>query len=148
MSVHHQNGLARGEAYEALIAAANSCGADNGIYMFCGNPFEYIWQCVGKREIVVPYNCAPLRIPICGETKLHAPGAVRGESHTVWIVEGTLRPGESNVLARRRFYIAEESWLIVSGEGYDMNGTLTQSYMLDHSSMPGASIFGRWYALT
>jgi hypothetical protein len=40
------------------------------------------------------------------------------------VVEATLHPGYRNVLARRRFYYDEDSWIIVMDDTWDANGNL------------------------
>jgi hypothetical protein len=40
------------------------------------------------------------------------------------VVEATLRPGARNVLARRRYYIDEDTWTIGASDCWDANGNL------------------------
>jgi hypothetical protein len=81
------------------------------------------------------------------QPKFSNPKITRWEKHSVWVVEGTLQPGESNVLARRRFYIDEDSWCILLGEGYDIAGTMVKCYMLFKGTTPATGKQGRWYPL-
>ena len=45
-------------------------------------------------------------------------------SCTVWEVEATLKSGERNIYAKRRFFIDEDSWSILVSELYDGRGQL------------------------
>src|SRR5690606_36683377 len=44
--------------------------------------------------------------------------------HRVWVVEGTLKPGEQHVDSRRTLYLEEDSWSVLAEEGYDARGGL------------------------
>jgi hypothetical protein len=115
---------------------------------FCSNPAQYDWKNLGKREIIVPYNCdsAGFVFPRHHtDATPHMSGKIRWEKHRVWVVEGTLHKGESNVLPRRRFYLDEDSWKILMGEGYDDKGKLVKCYMLCCGTIPNAGHKGRWY---
>jgi hypothetical protein len=39
-------------------------------------------------------------------------------------VEATLAPGKRHAVAKRRFYLDEDTWGAVLGDGYDANGQL------------------------
>ena len=98
---------------------------------FFGNPSQYDWRFIEKKELLVPYNCnALLFMPVQQLLKAHFPDPeyVRWEKHRVWIVEATLHPGERNVNSKRRFYIDEDSWAALLGEGYDSNNALWKAY--------------------
>jgi hypothetical protein len=139
----------RGEAYEALISAIDGLTDVAGCSNFCDNPEEYEWRYVEKREMIIPYNCdaLPARSQnILMESEFPDLSSIRWEKHRVWIVEGILRPGESNLLVRRRFYIDEDSWLILLGEGYDGAGTMARCFMLYTLSIPSKHRQGRWYS--
>ena len=75
----------------------------------------------------VPYNNDRLNAaaPLTVLGPLHADqGKLRYELHRVWVVEGTLAPGKSHVAPRRRFYIDEDTWLVVYSEAWDDDGKL------------------------
>jgi hypothetical protein len=105
---------------------------------FCSEPTMYEWKYVEKREMLVPYNCAAAGVI--------QPNQVRWEKHKVWIVDGIVRPGESNILARRRFYVDEDSSMILMGEGYDTQEKMLVFYMLIDGMIPGTGNRGSWYA--
>jgi len=149
--MQQRNGPARipkasDEAYETL----NSAGLGMVICentSACTNPDEYEWRHRGKREMLVPYNCTAVPLQDLVEASFPDRDAIRWEKHRVWIVEGVLRRGESNVLARRRFYLDEDSWLILLGEGHDIDGTMVKSFVLYHGAAMETGKIGRWYAL-
>lgn len=75
----------------------------------CSDPAQYDWRCIGKQDMLVPYNCIVSR-------------PLRWINQEVWVLEGVLRRGESNIAQRRLFYINEASWLVALGESYDIEG--------------------------
>ena len=94
-------------------------------YLFFGGQDRYVFRLLGKREMVVPYN-NPLALPR-GAAMLptHAnQDAIRYERHRVWVVEGTLAPGQHHVAPRRRLYIDEDTWLAVYSDAWDEDGRL------------------------
>ena len=110
---------------------------------FYGNPEQYNWTYITKKEMLVPYNCNKLGFgnleDILGP-HFPKPEWVRWEKHRVWVVEATLAPGEHNVNVKRRFYMDEDTWFIMLGEGYDGNGNLWKAYVNYNQcipSMPG-----------
>ena len=68
-----------------------------------------------------------LGYPRAGKLLWEKHGETHGEKHGVWVVEGTLRRRESNVLERRCLYPDDDPWLILMGDGYDRAGTLVKS---------------------
>jgi hypothetical protein len=153
MTMQHENGPAHirkrpEEAYETSIVAPNfieQMGRN-----FCNDPTQYEWKNIGKKEMVVPYNyeVLPFRQPRSATpSTIFSTKSIRWEKRRVWIVEGTVSPGESNVLARRRFYIDEDSWEVLLGEAYDIAGRLVTHYMLTKDTISGNSNQGQWYSL-
>jgi hypothetical protein len=94
-----------------------------------GAPDRFEWKLVGKREVYIPYNTYKLSDKslkyqdIIGRHTINA-DLVRYELHRVWVVEGTLKPGQRHVYGRRTFYLDEDSWSVVSEEAYDNRGGL------------------------
>jgi hypothetical protein len=52
------------------------------------------------------------------------PDDLRYELHRVWVVEGTLMPGKHDIVARRRLYLDEDTWLAVYSDSWDEDGRL------------------------
>lgn len=129
--------------------AFSSCALTAGDgFSFCRDPAQYVWRYAGKRGMLVPYNCE-LSESVTSQTVRKSPlltaESIRWEMHQVWIVDGTLYRGESNVLQRRRFYIDEDSWVVLLGEGYNLSGQLVMHYLLDSYTIPPKLADGFWY---
>lgn len=97
--------------------------------VFNGALDRYNWKLVGKREVLIPYNSWILNSPSFRYADLVRAGHInqdlaRYEKHRVWVVEAELRQGERHQLARRTFYVDEDSWSIALVEGYDNRGQL------------------------
>lgn len=133
------------EAQRVLISTMSNVAENTS---FCGNPGEYDWTCIGKRETVVPCNGDAGHagaVPALAQPRRPDMARMRWETHNVWVVEGLLQPGESNMLVRRRFYIDEISWAILLGEGYDAAGRLTKYYICHGDLCSGDGNQGQWY---
>jgi hypothetical protein len=151
MSIPYEDGPAQvrqalDEAFERQNALAKGMSGLDQNSSFCSNPQEYMWKYLGKKEMLVPYNCEGGSCSLSDEhLQFPRSGSIRWEMHPVWIVEGELRRGESNLLALRRFYIDEENWLILLGEGYDQAGKMINCYVLHEHNVAERSQRGRWY---
>jgi hypothetical protein len=96
-------------------------------YIFFGGLDRYDFKLVGKKEMFVPYNNNRLYLRPTSEIlgPRHAnPNDLRYELHRVWVVEGTLKPGAHDVVAKRRLYLDEDSWLAVYSDSWDSSGRL------------------------
>jgi hypothetical protein len=95
--------------------------------IFFGPMDRYSMKLLGKKEMYVPYNTNKWWLGDV-EKKLtdnHPnPDYVRFELHRVWVVEATLASGKRNVIAKRRFYIDEDTWQGVAADGWDANNNL------------------------
>jgi len=103
------------------------------IFVFNGSPERYDWKIVGKQELFVPYNCNRLlgspHAAVFKNGPAHMnPDLVRWELHRVWVVDGTLKAGKRHVIPHRRFYMDEDTWTILLGDGWDANGKLWKHY--------------------
>ncbi len=100
---------------------------DDGI-MFNGPLDRFDFKLVGKKELIVPYNNYKLVYwPKATEvaTPKHVnPDLVRWETHRVWVVEATLKPGKRHIYAKRTFYLDEDSWNALTTDQYDGRGQL------------------------
>jgi hypothetical protein len=155
MSIQDENGQAHvGRVLDDALKAFNSalsCMADsNKDPHFCSNPAEYNWKYLGRREMLIPYNCDSTSFRIwheISEPEYPNPNHIRWDKRNVWIVQGDLQPGESNLLSRRLFYIDKDSWAILLGEGFDASGCAVKCYMLSKNALSGTSRHGRWYRI-
>lgn len=96
---------------------------------FNGAMVRYDWKLIGKKEMYIPYH--NYKFDTAGvdyKTLLPAKHVnqdfMRYELHRVWVVEATLKQGQRHLYAKRRFYVDEDSWMIVATDSYDGRGEL------------------------
>lgn len=131
-------------AYDTPIAAADGLRTADDTDMYNGSPDKYDWKLIGKKEIYIPYNNYKLGQSSVKYKDLLMPGHVnpdylRYELHRVWIVEGSLQPGERHIYSKRRFYIDEDSWNIAIADQYDGRGDLwrvSMAYLKSYYDLP------------
>jgi len=116
-------------AYDGPGTAADGLRTSDNFDMYNGAPNRYDWKLVGKRELYIPYNNYQLQSPQVKYADILKTGhtnqdLARYELHRVWEVEATLKSGERNIYAKRRFFIDEDSWQIAVSEHYDGRGQL------------------------
>ncbi len=114
--------------YDTPIGPGGLMTADDSMG-FNGAMDRYDWTLVGKQEMVVPYHNYKFDSPSVGYKELLPPRHVnqdymRYELRRVWVVEATLKPKQRHIYAKRRFYIDEDSWLVVATDTYDGRGDL------------------------
>lgn len=105
-----------------LMTADDSMG-------FNGAMLRYDWTLIGKQEMYVPYHSYSFDKPDISYDDLIPPRHVnpdhmRYELQRVWVVEANLKKGQRHSYGKRRFYIAEDNWLIAASEAYDGRGDL------------------------
>jgi hypothetical protein len=96
-------------------------------YIFFGGLDHYDFKLLGKKEMYVPYNnnrlyTRPVR-EVLGAQYAN-PDDLRYELHRVWVVEGTLAKGQHDIVARRRLYLDEDTWMAVYSDSWDEHGKL------------------------
>ena len=116
-------------SYDGPGTAADGLRTSDNLDMYNGAPNRYDWELVGKKEIYIPYNAYKLDSPNLKYSDIIKAGHInqdltRYELHRVWEVEATLKAGERNIYAKRRFYVDEDSWQIALSEHYDGRGQL------------------------
>ncbi len=116
-------------AYDNPGTAADGQRTSDQFDMFNGAPDRYDWKVVGKREMLVPYNAYKLHSDKVKVAEILKPGHInqdlaRYELHRVWVLEATLKPGQSHLYSRRTFYIDEDSWQILAADQYDKQGQI------------------------
>ncbi|HFX6065124.1 TPA: DUF1329 domain-containing protein, partial [Klebsiella pneumoniae] len=99
------------------------------IDMYNGALDRYDWKLLGRRELYIPYNSFFLISPLVKYKDIIRPGHInqnllRYELHRVWVVEATLRQGQSHQFKRRVFYVDEDGWAISSVDCYDNHDQL------------------------
>jgi hypothetical protein len=129
--------------YDTPSSYSNGIMNYDEFFGFYGPPDEYDWKLIGKREMLVPYNCNKLANTPSLATfgpKFPDPSVIRWELHRVWVVEATLHPNKRNVLARRRLYFDEDTWHVLLVDAWDANGNIyhhIHTYNMSCPHLPG-----------
>lgn len=116
--------LAPQVAYDNPGTATDGLRTNDDFFMFTGATDRYDWKLVGKQELYVPYNSNKLVGNELKYSDVLRPGHLnpdhpRYELHRVWVVEATLKPGQTHLYKKRRFYIDEDSWAVLVTDKYD-----------------------------
>ncbi|MBD9629982.1 DUF1329 domain-containing protein [Pseudomonas sp. PDM19] len=116
-------------AYDGPGTAADGMRTADNSDMFNGAPDRYDWKLIGKKEMYIPYNNYELWSPKLKYDQIIQPGHInqdltRYELHRVWEVEGTLKPGQRHIYAKRHMYFDEDTWTLVEVDHYDGRGQL------------------------
>jgi len=123
----HRVRKAPGISYDVPDADAAGFVSLDEYYIFFGGMDRYSFKLVGKKEMVVPYNNNRLYTRPVTEIlgRDHAnPDVLRYELHRVWVVDGTLASGAHHIVAHRRLYLDEDSWMAVYSDSWDERGQL------------------------
>lgn len=102
---------------------------------FSGSPERYNWKLVGRKAMYVPYNNFKINDPSLSTqqlTKPHTlnPKYIRYELHRVWIIEGTLKDGYRHIYEKRRLYVDEDGWRVLTADMWDNHGDLYRVSMI------------------
>ncbi len=127
------------EAFDAPNPESDGIASQDEASCFYGNPSQYNWTYITKKEMLVPYNCNKMLFGDFGGMlgpHFPKPEYVRWEKHRVWVVEANLVPGIHNVNSKRRFYLDEDTWYALLGEGYDGDGKLWKAYAIYNECVP------------
>ncbi|ENO79334.1 hypothetical protein B447_13314 [Thauera sp. 27] len=114
-------------AYDTPDFVASGANYFDEVQGLFGSLDRYEWKLIGKQEMLVPYNNngfvgAPLKDAL---SKHHLnPDHVRWERHRMWVVEATVAPGKRHAVPKRRYYVDEDTWLVLLMDGYDAEGKL------------------------
>jgi hypothetical protein len=115
-------------SYDIPIASYSGVMFWDEIYGFVGRMDRFDFKLVGKKEMIVPYNVFGVTNTMLSkdslDTKHLKNESVRWEKHRVWVVEATRKANARHAYSRRTFYIDEDSWNIVSSDGYDNAGKI------------------------
>ncbi len=125
--------------YDTPSSYANGTANYDETYGFNGPMDRYDWRLLGKKEMLIPYNNNKLLHTDAAAAHLQNfidPAVVRWELHRVWVVEATLHPGERNVLARRRLYLDEDTWMAGIVDSWDGNNNLQRHTNLVNQAYP------------
>jgi len=123
---------------------ADNLRTDDNFDMYNGSPQRYDWKLVGKKEMYVPYNAYHLQDGKLRYTELLRRNHInqdfaRYELHRVWVVDSTLKPGQSHIYSRRTLYVDEDSWQILAVDCYDSRGQLwrvQEGHAMNYFNLP------------
>ena len=114
-------------AYDLPNSVVSGVGLFDEAFMLFGPTDRHEFTLVGKKEIYIPYNnnrAALAKVADLFTPLTLNPNLVRWELHRVWVVDATLVPGKRHVMAKRRYYIDEDSWQIMLFDGWGADGEL------------------------
>jgi hypothetical protein len=120
-------------AYDNIDDGTEGMRTTDDYWGFQGAMDRYEFKLVGKKEMYIPYNSYKLQDPTLKYKDMVEKGSLKSdlqryELHRVWVVEATLKLGVSHVLAKRVFYLDEDSHTIALADGYDGRGNLWRVY--------------------
>jgi hypothetical protein len=103
---------------------------------FNGAMDRFDWKLLGKKEIYIPYHSYKFDQQGLDYSVLlpefHVnPEYMRYELQRVWVVEATLREGKRHIYGKRRFYMAEDSWMMALTENFDGRGELWKAVLVN-----------------
>jgi len=131
----HRVRKAPGISYDVPDSDAAGFVSLDEYYTFFGGLDRYDFKLVGKKEMYIPYNNNRLYARPVNEVlgPNHAnPDDLRYELHRVWVVDATLVPGAHDIVAHRRLYLDEDSWMAVYSDSWDEAGKL---WKFGHATM-------------
>jgi hypothetical protein len=112
--------------------------------MFNGPLDRYTLKLVGKKEMLVPYNAYKLYDTKVKYKDIITKGHInqdlaRYELHRVWVVEAEVREGFKHIYKKRRFYLDEDSWIVLMQEMYDERNQFwrtAESHAINFANVP------------
>lgn len=121
-------------AYDGINDGSEGMLTTDQVDGYNGAPDRYEWKLLGKREVYVPYNTYRLSDKTLRYKDIIRPNSinpeyVRYELHRVWVVEGTLKPGQRHIYGKRTLYLDEDSWSVLAEDAYDTRGGLWRAAM-------------------
>lgn len=115
--------------YDNVADGTEAMRVTDQYYGYNGATDRYTWQLVGKKEVYVPYNVYKIGDKNLKYDDVLDKGTVKSELmryelHRVWVVEATLKEGQKHIYGKRRFYLDEDSWMVLYEDAYDTRGNL------------------------
>lgn len=117
-------------SYDTPDSVTSGIGLFDEAFLLFGPIDHHQLKLVGKKEMYIPYNnnrAAAAKISDLVGPQFLNPDLVRWELHRVWEVEATVAPGKRHVVAKRRYYLDEDTWQIILVDGYDAQGQIWRS---------------------
>jgi hypothetical protein len=126
-------------AYDTPDFVASGANYFDEVLGFLGHVDRFDWKLIGKREMYVPYNNNELvtsSVEGAYSSNHLNPDKVRWELHRVWEVEATVASGKRHAVPKRKFYIDEDSWMVLLVDGYDSEGKLWRTSQVTPFVLP------------
>lgn len=112
-------------AYDTPDSVTSGIGLADEAFNLFGPIDKHELKLVGKKEMYIAYNntmAAQANVEELLTPNHLNPAHVRWELHRVWEVEATLKPGQRHVVGKRKYYLDEDTWQIMSFDGWDAKG--------------------------
>ena len=119
-------------AYDFPVATSAGAMLYDEIYAFAGKMDRFDWKLAGTREMLIPYNSYKFVSAKSDQLLMKGhpnPDVMRWELHRVHVVDATLKPGARHVVAKRRFYMDEDTPDNVIVDAWDATGKLSRGAM-------------------
>ena len=115
-------------AYDTPSAQLGGTVYYDELNMFLGRMDRFNFELKGKQMMYMPYNNYRLNLirdpkEALGPNHVN-PDKVRWEQRRVWVVEATSVPGKRHVASKKRYYIDEDTWIILAYEAWDHSDKL------------------------
>ncbi|MEO8805890.1 MAG: DUF1329 domain-containing protein [Burkholderiaceae bacterium] len=114
-------------AYDTPDAVTSGIGLADEAFNLFGPIDKHELKLLGKRELYIPYNntmAAQVKVDELVTPNHLNPTQVRWELHRVWEIDATLKAGQRHVVSKRKYYLDEDTWQIITFDGWDANGQL------------------------
>jgi len=116
-------------AYDNPVPGYENLETVDAYPMYAGAMDRYDWKLVGKQELYIPYNSYKWIDKARKYKEIYLDDfvnrdLVRYELHRVWKVEATVKQGMRHQIAKRHFYLDEDSWGLIVADNYDAQGKI------------------------
>jgi hypothetical protein len=116
-------------AYDNPVPGYENLETVDAYPMYAGAMDRYDWKLVGKQELYIPYNSYKWVDKGRKYKDIYLDDfvnrdLVRYELHRVWKVEATVKQGMRHQIAKRHFYLDEDSWGLIVADNYDAQGKI------------------------
>jgi hypothetical protein len=116
-------------AYDNPVPGYENLETVDSYPMYAGAMDRYDWKLIGKQELYIPYNSFKWIDKSRKYKEIYLPDyvnrdLVRYELHRVWKVEATVKQGMRHQIAKRVFYLDEDSWGLIVADLYDAQGKI------------------------
>ena len=116
-------------AYDNPVPGYENLETVDAYPMYAGAMDRYDWKLVGKQELYIPYNSYKWIDKARKYKEIYLDDfvnrdLVRYELHRVWKVEAMVKQGMRHQIAKRHFYLDEDSWGLIVADNYDAQGKI------------------------